>query len=171
MEGITFDGSESLTENRAGSQRVKQSWVRRVWGVLAPFSRFVVVGGSTTALFNVMYAVLVLYLPIPVTTAIAAVTTTLLANELHSRWTFRSGPSGLIRHVQAGATAFASWLVTTGAVMALYELDPQPSFLVEQIVLVVAMAAAGIGRYLVLSWYVYRRRPTATNPTFRCAEK
>lgn len=128
----------------------------------AQFVRFVMVGGSSTALYALLFLSLrgQGYLAAHV---IATVASSIFANELHRRLTFHAGRrvSWLTAQVEAGGVSFVG-LVATSAALGWLDAaagDAQPLW---QITLVAAVTAfIGLLRFLALRWIF---RPTVLTP-------
>ncbi|MEU9863588.1 hypothetical protein AB0D99_22210 [Streptomyces sp. NPDC047971] len=140
-------------------------------GAFASFIRFVILGGGVGLASSAAVVLLATFLPFALANALIAVVSTVLATELHARFTFasgrRRGGRGLLRcglrhHLKSAGTAAAAYGVTTLAMLVLYACESAPSLAVEQIVYLSASALAGIGRFLTLRLYVFataRSRP------------
>ncbi|MEU7700331.1 hypothetical protein [Streptomyces sp. NPDC039028] len=149
-------------------------------GALASFLRFVGIGGGVGLASGAAVALLAGALPFALANALVSVVSTVLATELHARFTFRSGlrPAigrgllrcGLRHHLQSAGTAAAAYSVTTLAVLVLHLVARTPGLAVEQTVYLAASGLAGIGRFLALRLYVFtttrrrRARPVALTP-------
>ncbi|MET9723129.1 hypothetical protein [Streptomyces zaomyceticus] len=152
---------------------------------VSSFVRFVVLGGGVGLASSAAVALLAVFLPFALANALIAVVSTVLATELHARFTFaseqRPAGRGLLRcglrhHLQSAGMATAAFAVTTLAVLVLHAFDSAPGLAVEQTVYLSASALAGIGRFLALRLYVFatgRERPAPvtvalpTSPTRR----
>lgn len=133
-------------------------------GAFASFIRFVIFGGGVGLASGAAVVLLATLLPFALANALTAVVSTILATELHARFTFasgrRRGGRGLLRcglrhHLQSAGTAAAAYAVTTLAMLVLYAFEPAPSLVVEQVVYLSASALAGLGRFLTLRLYVF----------------
>ncbi|MFF8510971.1 hypothetical protein ACF064_23055 [Streptomyces sp. NPDC015492] len=149
-------------------------------GALASFLRFVGIGGGVGLASGAAVALLAGALPFALANALVSVVSTVLATELHARFTFRSGlrPAigrgllrcGLRHHLQSAGTAAAAYSVTTLAVLVLHLVARTPGIAVEQTVYLAASGLAGTGRFLALRLYVFtttrrrRARPVALTP-------
>ena len=129
---------------------------------LAQFARFVLVGGSSTALYALLFLSLrgFGYMPAHV---VATVASSILANELHRRLTFHAGRrvSWLTAQVEAGGVSVLGLLATSVALGWLDAVagNAQPFW---QITLVAAVTAfIGLLRFLALRWIF---RPTLLTP-------
>ncbi|MGW7056645.1 hypothetical protein [Streptomyces sp. NPDC054887] len=127
--------------------------------MIAAFVRFVVCGGGVGLASSGVLLVLHERMPLAVANALVTVVATLIATELHGRVSFRSERGGWAVHLQSGLTVLVSYAFTTGALLGLYALRPEPSVLTEQAVYLTASALAGIGRFAVLRLVVFADRP------------
>lgn len=137
---------------------------RAVHPVLASFVRFVVCGGGVGLASSGVLVLLNDRMPMAVANALVTVVSTLIATELHSRVSFRSGRGGWGVHLQSGLTVAVSYAFTTGALLCLYAARPEPSALVEQAVYLSASALAGVGRFALLRVVVFAERTKAGDP-------
>lgn len=126
----------------------------------ASFLRFVVAGGGLGLLSSGALLMSAGAVPVAAANAVVTVVSTLLANELHSRFTFRRGAAGLRTHLESTGTAVAAYLVTTGALLGLDLIAPDAGALTQQAVYLTASGVAGIGRFVALKLLVFaQRRP------------
>ncbi|MFI6977315.1 hypothetical protein ACIBSV_01870 [Embleya sp. NPDC050154] len=123
-------------------------------GTVAAFMRFVFFGGGTGLASSAALVALSDHLSIAVANAVVTVIFTLLATELHSRFTFGAGRARGRVHVQSALSAAVSYLFTTGAMLALHAVQSAPGVLKEQAVYLTASGAAGIARFLFLRFVV-----------------
>lgn len=131
-------------------------------GPLAAFVRFVVCGGGVGLLSSAVLLLLAGHVPFAAANAAVTVVSTLLATELHHRFTFGSAGGGLAGwrvHSKSALTLLVAYLFTTAAVLALGVVHPHPGPLLSQAVYLAASGLAGIGRFLVLRLLVFARRP------------
>jgi putative flippase GtrA len=125
---------------------------------VAQFGRFLIVGGASTLVYGLVFLTLsgLGYLPAHLT---GTVTSTVLANEMHRRLTFRAEDrvSWLSAQVEAGGVAVVGLLATTAALTWVHAAaDTVPAG--AQIALVTAVTGAiGLIRFLTLRWIF---RPT-----------
>ncbi|MCM2427707.1 GtrA family protein [Streptomyces sp. RKAG337] len=131
-------------------------------GPIAAFVRFVVCGGGVGLLSSAVLLLLSGRLPLVVANALVTVASTLLATELHGRFTFRAGRAQLSDHVKSGATAAICYLFTTAALLVLHAVHPSPGPLLEQSVYLSASGLAGVGRFVVLRVIVFAKGGTRT---------
>ncbi|WP_406278633.1 hypothetical protein [Embleya sp. NBC_00896] len=137
-------------------------------GSIAAFARFVVFGGGTGIASSAALIALSGTLSIAVANAIVTVLSTMLATELHSRFTFGGGRAGWRTHAQSALTALVAYLFTTAAILGLHAAAPGAGVLVEQGVYLSASGLAGIGRFVVLRVFVFARpaaAPRSLTPT------
>ncbi|WP_101897408.1 hypothetical protein [Embleya scabrispora] len=123
-------------------------------GTVAAFVRFVVCGGGTGLASSAALVALTGHLSIAVANALVTVVFTLLATELHSRFTFGAGRARGRLHVQAALSALVCYLFTTGAMLALHAMQSSPGVVKEQAVYLTASGIAGIARFLFLRFVV-----------------
>ncbi|UGQ10672.1 GtrA family protein [Yinghuangia sp. ASG 101] len=132
-------------------------------GPVAAFTRFVVFGGGTGLAASGVLLLLSRHMSLALANAIVSVVSTVVANELHSRLTFRSGERGWRMHAKSSGTVVVGYIFTTAAMMSLHALVAAPSVITEQAVYLSASALAGIGRFAVLRVYVFAKRAKAPN--------
>jgi putative flippase GtrA len=123
-------------------------------GAVASFMRFVACGGGVTVLSGTALLMLDNVMPLALANAVLAVAGTAITTELNARFAFRSGPTGWTVHLQAASTVLVAYLFTTGAMLTLAGLEPNPDALVQQAAYLSASGLAGIGRFLVLRAFV-----------------
>ena len=136
-------------------------------GPLAAFARFVACGGG---LGLASAATLVLFdghAPFALVNALVTIASTLLATELHSRFTFGAGRPGRADHVRSALTVLVCYLFTTTAMLVLHALDPGAGVVLEQGVYLSASGLAGIGRFAVLRLMLAARKPAPGRPLGR----
>jgi putative flippase GtrA len=125
---------------------------------VAQFGRFVIVGGAATLVYGLVFLALsgLGYLPAHLA---GTVTSTVLANEMHRRLTFRAENrvSWLSAQIEAGGVAAIGLLATTAALGWVHSsTDAVPAGV--QIALVTAVTGAiGLVRFVALRWIF---RPT-----------
>lgn len=130
------------------------------------FVRFVVFGGGVTLLGSGALLLVGDRAPVAAANAVVTVVTTLLATELHTRFTFRRGRASWSDHCASGLTVLLSYLFTTGALLGYDAFHTGGGALVRQGVYLAASGAAGIARFLLLR-YVFARTRRAQSPTAR----
>lgn len=133
-------------------------------GPIAAFARFVLCGGGVSLLSSGVLLLVAGRVPFAAANAVVTVASTLLATELHHRFTFGAGAgagrAGWRIHGKSALTLVLAYLFTTAAVLLLGVLHPHPSPLLAQAVYLAASALAGTGRFLALRLLVFARRPT-----------
>ncbi|MFF4189372.1 GtrA family protein [Streptomyces sp. NPDC001691] len=144
-----------------------QSRQRVAPGALVAFARFVLCGGGVGLASSFAVAALASCVPWAMANAVVTVVSTVLATELHARFTFRAGGRATWRqHAQSTGSAAAAYAVTCLAMIVLHLLMTAPGALVEQIVYLSASGLAGIVRFAVLRLVVFARsRPQAAVTT------
>jgi len=151
---------DTVTDVAAGETAATGAGAR---GAVAAFLRFVVCGGGVSLAASGVLLALTGQLPFAVANAVVTVVSTLLATELHHRFTFGSGGgaglAGWRIHGKSAATLLVAYLFTTAAVLGLGVLDPHADPLLAQAVYLTASAIAGTGRFLVLRLVVFARGP------------
>ncbi|MFJ4670742.1 GtrA family protein [Kitasatospora purpeofusca] len=136
-------------------------------GGFVAFARFVVCGGGVGVVASFAVAALAGRLPqVPwiLVNALVTAASTLLATELHARFTFGMGGRATWRqHVQSAGSAVAAYAVTSAAVLVLHQVVARPGAVAEQAVYLSASALAGVARFAVLRLVVFARtRSTAS---------
>ncbi|MER5203742.1 GtrA family protein [Streptomyces sp. NPDC002825] len=135
-------------------------------GAFLAFARFVLCGGGVGVTAGFAVAALGQWLPWVLANALVTVASTLLATELHARFTFGAGGRASRRqHVQSAGSAAAGYVVTCLAMLALHLLVAAPGALLEQAVYLSASALTGVARFVLLRLVVFaRKRSRATAP-------
>ncbi|MFI6944265.1 hypothetical protein ACIBI4_33840 [Streptomyces sp. NPDC050418] len=127
-------------------------------GAFLAFARFVLCGGGIGVLSSFAVAGLAAWLPWVLANALITVVSTLLATELHARFTFGAGGRATWRqHVQSAGSAAGAYAVTSVAMLILQLTVAQPGAVLEQVVYLSASALAGIARFVVLRVLVFAR--------------
>ncbi len=126
----------------------------------AQFVRFVLVGGSSTAVYALLFLSLqwLGYLPAHV---VATVASTVLANEMHRRLTFRAEDrvGWLTAQVEAGGVSLFG-LIATSVALRWLDATVGSAHPLLQITLVASVTAfIGLIRFIALRWIF---RPTGT---------
>lgn len=129
-------------------------------GAAAAFVRFVICGGGVSLLSSGVLLALDGRVMFAAANAAVTVASTLLATELHHRFTFGTGkgPAGWRVHAQSALTLALAYLVTTTAVLTFAALHPHPSPLLTQAVYLTASGLTGIARFLTLRLFVFAHR-------------
>jgi putative flippase GtrA len=132
-------------------------------GAFAAFARFVLCGGGTGLASSFAVTALACWMPWGLANALITAVSTLLATELHARFTFGAGRHATWRqHTQSAGSAVAAYAATCVAMFVLHLLVAAPGVLLEQVVYLSASALAGVARFAVLHLVVFaRNRPQA----------
>ncbi|MEU8527682.1 hypothetical protein AB0C77_19125 [Streptomyces sp. NPDC048629] len=140
-------------------------------GAFHAFARFVLCGGGVGIASSFAVAALGSWIPWVLANALVSVVSTLLATELHARFTFGAGGRATWRqHVQSAGSAGAAYVVTCVAMFVLRQVVAEPGAVLEQVVYLSASALAGVARFAVLRLVVFARdrsRPAAATGTAR----
>ncbi|MFF1714950.1 hypothetical protein [Streptomyces sp. NPDC058268] len=127
-------------------------------GAFTAFARFVLCGGGVGVASSFAVAALASWLPWALANALITVVSTLLATELHARFTFGAGGRATGRqHAQSAGSAAAAYAVTCLAMLVLQQLVAAPGAVLEQVVYLSASALAGVARFAVLRLVVFAR--------------
>lgn len=127
-------------------------------GAFHAFARFVLCGGGVGIASGFAVAALGSWIPWVLANALISVVSTLLATELHARFTFGAGGRATWRqHVQSAGSAGAAYVVTCLAMLVLRHLVAEPGAVLEQVVYLSAAALAGVARFAVLRLVVFAR--------------
>ena len=125
-------------------------------GAFVAFARFVLCGGGVGVASSFAVVALAAWMPWALANALITIASTLLATELHARFTFGAGGRGTWRqHLQSAGSAAAAYAVTCVAMLVLQQLVAAPGALIEQAVYLSASALAGVGRFVVLRLVVF----------------
>ncbi|WP_327288604.1 hypothetical protein [Streptomyces sp. NBC_01198] len=124
-------------------------------GPVAAFVRFVICGGGVTLLASGLLLLIGHRVPFALANAVITVASTVLATELHGRFTFGSGRAGWSDHAASGLTVALSYGFTTGAMLAFDGIHPGGGALLRQGVYLGASGLAGIARFLLLRQLVF----------------
>ncbi|MFJ8113631.1 hypothetical protein [Streptomyces sp. NPDC096132] len=137
-------------------------------GAFAAFARFVLFGGGVGLASSFAVAGLTSWIPWVLSNALITVVSTLLATELHARFTFGAGKHASWRqHAQSAGSAAAAYAATCVAMLVLHLLVATPGTILQQVVYLSASALAGIGRFVVLRLVVFARNHSQAAPTVR----
>ncbi|MFI7356455.1 hypothetical protein ACIBTP_21240 [Streptomyces avidinii] len=137
-------------------------------GTFTAFARFVLCGGGVGLASSFAVAALASWVPWVLANALITAVSTLLATELHARFTF--GPGGRAtwhQHVQSAGSAVAAYGVTCVAMLVLQQLVDAPGAVLTQIVYLSASALAGVARFAVLRLVVFARGRAQAAPGVR----
>lgn len=139
-------------------------------GAFTAFARFVLCGGGVGVASGFAVAALASRIPWALANALVTALSTLLATELHARFTFGAGGRATRRqHAQSAGSAVAAYAVTCAAMLALHQLAAAPGAMFEQAVYLTASALAGIARFAVLRLVVFARGRSQAAATARTA--
>jgi putative flippase GtrA len=132
-------------------------------GALNAFARFVLCGGGVGLASSFAVAALASWMPWVLANALVTTGSTLVATELHARFTFGAGRHVTLRqHAQSAGSAAAAYAVTCVAMCVLHQLVVAPSAMVEQVVYLSASALTGVARFAVLRLVVFARHLSQT---------
>ncbi|MFI7005239.1 GtrA family protein [Streptomyces sp. NPDC050145] len=135
-------------------------------GAVVAFARFTLCGGGIGVASSFAVAALASWIPWVLANALITVVSTLLATELHARFTFGAGGHATWRqHAQAAGSAGAAYVLTCLAMVVLHQLAPDASTFTEQGVYLTASALAGTARFAVLRLVVFARNRARTVAT------
>ncbi|GGY93223.1 hypothetical protein GCM10010343_18050 [Streptomyces avidinii] len=127
-------------------------------GTFTAFARFVFCGGGVGLAAGFAVAALASWVPWVLANALITAVSTLLATELHARFTFGAGGRATRRqHVQSAGSAVAAYGVTCVAMLVLQQLVAAPGAALTQVVYLSASALAGVARFAVLRLVVFAR--------------
>lgn len=127
-------------------------------GPFTAFARFVLCGGGVGVASGFTVAALACWIPWALANALITVVSTVIATELHARFTFGGGGRANWRqHVQSAGSAAAAYAVTCVAMLVLQQLVAAPGVVLEQVVYLSASALAGVARFAVLRLVVFAR--------------
>ncbi|MFI1352871.1 GtrA family protein [Streptomyces sp. NPDC020898] len=139
-------------------------------GALTAFARFVLCGGGVGVASSFAVAALASWIPWALANALITVVSTLVATELHARFTFGAGGRASWRqHAQSAGFAAAAYAVTCVAMLVLQLLVAAPGAVLEQVVYLSASALAGVARFVVLRLVVFARNRSQAAATVRTA--
>ncbi|MGW1965573.1 hypothetical protein ACWCPD_35615 [Streptomyces sp. NPDC001935] len=127
-------------------------------GAFTAFARFVLCGGGVGLASSFAVAALASWIPWSLANALITAASTLLATELHARFTFGAGGRATwSQHVQSAGSAAATYAVTCMAMVVLHHVVASPGVAVEQAVYLSASALAGVARFVALRLVVFAR--------------
>ncbi|MGQ4344031.1 hypothetical protein [Streptomyces sp. SAS_275] len=127
-------------------------------GAFTAFARFTFLGGTVGLASSLAVATLATQLPWGLANALITVLSTLLATELHARFSFGAGTRATGRqHLQSAGSAAAAFALTCTATFVLHQLVATPGAMLEQSVYLTASACAGLARFAVLRLVVFAR--------------
>lgn len=127
----------------------------------AQFARFVLVGASSTLVYAVLYVSLA---PLGYLAAhlIATVASSIMANELHRRLTFRAEDRvhWLTAQVEAGGVSIVGLLATSAALGWLNETTGTAPILLQVALVAMVTAVIGLMRFVALRWLFHASAST-----------
>ncbi|MEU6162903.1 GtrA family protein [Streptomyces tanashiensis] len=127
-------------------------------GAFTAFARFVLCGGGIGIASSFAVTALGTWIPWVLANALITVVSTLLATELHARFTFGAGRRATWRqHGESAGAAAIGYAVTCAAMLALHLLVAAPGAVFEQVVYLSASALTGVARFAVLRLVVFAR--------------
>ncbi|WP_328877586.1 hypothetical protein [Streptomyces sp. NBC_00299] len=139
-------------------------------GAFTAFARFVFCGSGVGLASSFAVVALAGLLPWAFANALVTFVSTLLATELHARFTFGAGGRATRRqHAQSAGSAAAAYAVTCVAMLVLHQLVAAPGTVLEQVVYLTASALAGATRFAVLRLVVFARHPSQAAATVSTA--
>ena len=134
-------------------------------GWLAQFTRFALVGGSSNALYALVFLFLTGYGSF-VANRVGVTVSTVLANELHRRHTFRAADRvhWFAAQWEAGSLALVGLLLSSLALALLHLFVPAATGMTQALLVIAASAVIGGLRFLALRGWVFapagKRRDT-----------
>ncbi|MFC9502033.1 GtrA family protein [Streptomyces sp. NPDC057002] len=136
--------------------------------VFTAFCRFVLCGGGVGLASSFAVAALASWIPWVLANALITTVSTLIATELHARFTFGAGRRATWRqHGQSAGSAAAAYATTCVAMLVLHQWVAAPSAVLEQVVYLSACALAGVARFAVLRLLVFARSHSPVAPAVR----
>ncbi|MCQ9184570.1 hypothetical protein KMT30_37135 [Streptomyces sp. IBSBF 2953] len=131
---------------------------RAVPDSVVAFARFVLCGGGVGVASSLAVAALASQVPWALANALVTAVSTLLATDLHARFTFgASGRATWRQHAQSAGSAVAAYALTCVAMIVLHASVESPGAVCEQAVYLSASALAGVARFAVLRLLVFAR--------------
>jgi putative flippase GtrA len=123
----------------------------------AQFARFVLVGGTSSALYALLFVTLVGFGDQPAN-LVGAVASSVMANELHRRLTFHAGDrvSWFTAQWEGGGLALAGMAATTVALAWLDAVSDDASTLLGIALVGAVTGAIGLLRFVALRWVFAR---------------
>ncbi|MEW1569236.1 hypothetical protein AB0454_40540 [Streptomyces sp. NPDC093509] len=127
-------------------------------GAFTAFARFTLLGGTVGLASSLAVAALATQVPWGLANALVTVLSTLLATDLHARFSFGAGTRATGRqHLQSAGSAAAAFALTCTAMFVLHQVVTVPGAVLEQSVYLIASAGAGLARFAVLRLVVFAR--------------
>ncbi|MFC9517569.1 GtrA family protein [Nocardiaceae bacterium NPDC056970] len=130
-------------------------------GWIAQLTRFALVGGSSNVVYALSFVVLDAYGTF-LANAVGVATSTMLANELHRRRTFRAADRvrWFAAQWEGGALALLGLIVSSLALAGLHFFFPDATGLVSITLVIAVSAVVGGLRFVALrGWWFGRRDP------------
>jgi putative flippase GtrA len=129
----------------------------------AQFARFVLVGASSTMVYATLYIALA-QLGYLTAHLIATVASSIMANEMHRRLTFRAEDRvhWLTAQVEAGGVSIGGLLATSTALGWLNETAGSAPILLQIALVAGVTALIGLMRFLALRWLFHATTPIPT---------
>ncbi len=127
--------------------------------VVGQFSRFVFVGGVSSALYALVYWLLNDLGDVPAN-VVGSVLSSMLANEMHRRVSFHAGKyvGFFTAQWEGGALAVLGLVATSLALSWFNTVVTDPAIVTEVLVIGLVTATIGTLRFIALRW-VFRPRP------------
>jgi putative flippase GtrA len=118
------------------------------------FARFVLVGGLSSAVYALLFAVLTDPVGSVAANVLGSVASSVLANELHRRLTFHAGEriDWLTAQWEGGALAAAGIVATSAALAWLTSVVGSPGVVVQLLLVGAVTGAIGMLRFVALRW-------------------
>ena len=135
-------------------------------GWVAQLTRFALVGGSSNVLYALSFLLLDGYGTF-LANAVGVATSTMLANELHRRRTFRAADRvpWFAAQWEGGALALLGLVVSSLALAGLHFFFPDATGLVSIALVITVSAVVGGLRFIALrGWWFGRGRPLLQQP-------
>jgi len=155
-------------DSRVDIVRTAAADLRGIARLLAasPFTRFAGIGVLSTLSYALLYLLLRSPLGADAANALVLAVTAVGNTAANRRFTFGvRGRAGLLRQSVLGTGVYLLTLaLTSGALLVLRGLDPDPARAVELTVLIVAGTAATVTRFVALKAWVFARPRVLTRP-------
>jgi putative flippase GtrA len=134
-----------------------RSRIRQARPLTIQLARYAAVGALGTGANAVFFLVLRLWWEALPANLVALVLSTLLSTEINRRFTFGSGPPAhpWRVYVQTGGTVVFYAFYSSAVLITLELIVDDPSPWLQTLVISAASALGGIGRYLVLRFWVF----------------
>ncbi|MEV6069680.1 GtrA family protein [Nocardia sp. NPDC052001] len=123
---------------------------------IAQLIRFAVVGGASNIAYVLLFTAMTGVGPLAANIA-GSIVSTVIANELHRRLTFRAAArvTWFTAQWEGGGLALAGLAISTAALAALGHLAPGLGALTQATAMIAVMAAIGGARFLALRGFVF----------------